>query len=47
MSSCIHLRKMGMPPARAGGIGENRSVASEDLHCEMGRPPARAGGAAL
>jgi hypothetical protein len=33
-----------MPPARAGGIAENRKIASGDLCCEMGCPPARAGG---
>ncbi len=40
-------RKTGMPPARAGGIAENRNIADGDLYCEKGRPPARAGGVAF
>jgi hypothetical protein len=42
VNACLRRRKMRVPPARAGGMAENRDIASGHLHCETGRSPARA-----
>jgi hypothetical protein len=47
MKDRLQRPKMGMPPARAQDVAENRDTPSGDLYCKKGRPPARAGGMAF